>query len=84
MKEISIVADTTKDVALAVARHTERGNSDRTPRWMHTRYRALIKLGKSSQSADWDAPFRADRPERQLFGKRRRQDSRDASGRMNG
>ena len=41
-----------------MARDTERGNSDRTPRWMHTRYRALIKQGKSAQSADWDTAFR--------------------------
>ena len=57
-KEISISGDTPEGIALAVARHTERGNSDRTPRWMHTRYRALIKQGKSSQSADWDPAFR--------------------------
>lgn len=58
VKEIAVGGDTPEGVALAVARHTERGNSDRTPRWMHTRYRALIKQGKSAQSADWDGAFR--------------------------
>lgn len=58
VKAISIGGDRPEGVALAVARHTERGNSDRTSRWMHTRYRALIKQGKSAQSDEWDAAFR--------------------------
>jgi hypothetical protein len=37
VKEIAVGADTPEGVALAVARHTERGNGDRTPRWMHSR-----------------------------------------------
>ena len=44
----------------SVARFTENGSgkTGRDPKFMHGRYRALIKQGDNSNPTDWDAPFR--------------------------
>ena len=47
-------------IAVSVARFTENGSgkTGRDPKFMHARYRALIKQGDNSNPSDWDAPFR--------------------------
>jgi hypothetical protein len=58
VEDRSVAGTTPGAIAVAVARFTEKGNSGRTPKWMHAKYKAMMAAGESSNPTNWDDGFR--------------------------
>lgn len=57
IKKREVDGNTAEEVALAVAKFIEKGNSSRGPGWMRTRYGQLVKQKKASDPGKWDKAF---------------------------
>ena len=56
--EVDVDGDSPADVAFAVARHTEKGDSNRDPGWMNRQMNAFARRGVLRRSDRWSDAFR--------------------------